>query len=110
MYAIEDLRINEPDPDAEPGTQSAKKTICVTLRCDGYESGLINKSYGDTLAPSGRSEVGSNYIYLTIPFSDDPRTVAARIKAKIAEMKVDHQAETVLLGRVRELGASALNA
>ncbi len=109
MYQIDDLRINEPDPNAEPGTQATKKTLCVTLKCDGYETGYINKSYGDTLSPMGRSEVGSSYISIIIPFSEDPRTIAKAIRAKLEEMKVDHTKEVVLLGQVRELGASALN-
>jgi hypothetical protein len=105
MYAIESLRINEPD-EFDP---KSKKTITATIRCDGYEDWAPGQSYGDTIAPYGRSEIGANNVYVTIDFSDEPRTVAKRIRAKIAEMKVDLTAEKLLLGKVRQLGPTALN-
>ncbi len=110
IYTVEDLCISEPDPNAEPGTQARKKTISVTVRCDGYEADAIRvAAYGDTLAPMGRSEVDFTYIYLTIPFSADPRTVAKSIKEEIAKRKVDRTQSKLLLGQVMELGASAVN-
>jgi hypothetical protein len=109
MYIIEDIRIVEPDEFAEPGSPSAKKRIYATIRCDGYEADSLTSQYGDTIAPLGRSEVGASYITVTVDFSADPRTVAKRIKDKIAEMKVDRTQEKVLLGQLSQLGGTAIN-
>ena len=101
MYAIEDLSIHEPDPNI-PGD---KKTICARVRCDGYEADLLSP----TPELYGRGEVGSSCVWVTVPFTDDERVLARRIRDKIAEMKVDRSKEKLLLGKIRQLGPSALN-
>lgn len=106
MYTLKSLRINEPCMAGDP------KTISVEVECTGYEQSQLKKRWEyDSLVPYSISETGraTGCIYLTVPYDSDPRKVAASIKAEIVKMKKDSSEETLLLGQVRQLGASALN-
>jgi|GEM_PF-3919687 len=110
MYSISELRINEADEDSSLPSRK-KKTISVTVECSGYEKHKLARSYevDYALAGSGRGEVGPQHIYLTLPYTEDPRKLAASIKEEIVKMKRDDSAEKLLLGKLRQLGPAALN-
>lgn len=101
MYTIEDISIHEPDPNI-PGD---KKTVCASVRCDGYDADLLSP----TPELYGRSEVGASCVWVTVDYTADERVLARRIRDKIEEMKADRSEEKLLLGKIRQLGPSALN-
>lgn len=110
MYQVKSLRINEPCPGMMG--EMSKKTISVTVECTGYEQDKLRHGWDyDSLVPYSISETQSatGCVYLTVPYTADPRALANSIKAEIAKMKKDTDEETLLLGKVRQLGATALN-
>lgn len=112
MYSLKSLRINEPDESAPSGSSRSKKTISVTIECSGYEQSKLKHGWDyDSLVPYsiGETQSTTGSFCLNVPYTDDPRKLASSIKAEIVKMKKDTDDETLLLGKVRQLGAAALN-